>query len=237
MSLLRGNWLGRVVLGCLEPLDYTDSFPYQLCDLMVYNGESPMWCLVWIDPLWDGLDAAFGQLSPLSSVLLLLHCLSSLCSSFLYSILLSGFWLSFYFSCAWLKAICTHVYLIPLPLLIESLATNSLGVPYSASSSGSQGVATCPPIATPIHFVSLVFPLHHGMSLFHHDGQSILQIISCHSLITHQFHLLHQVRSQPLDLEPPNPTPYTCFMRLTCSTVSVGSATVFSLLRLPCIHC
>jgi len=111
VSLLKRNLLGKVVLGFPKPLDYTDYFPYQLCDLLVYNGESPMWCSVRIDPLWDGLnpssslvfDAAFGQLGPLSSILLLLHCLSSLCSSFLCSVLLSRFWwLFFCFSCAWL---------------------------------------------------------------------------------------------------------------------------------------
>ena len=45
-----------------------------------------MWFSVWIDPLWDGLnpssslvlEAASGQLDPLSSILLLLALLSSL---------------------------------------------------------------------------------------------------------------------------------------------------------------
>ena len=63
------------------------------------------------------------------------------------------------------KAIHTHGYSIHLPLPVGSSTTASFGVPCSMSSSGSQGMATCPPVAAPIRFVGLVFPLRHGMSL------------------------------------------------------------------------
>ena len=74
--------LGRVVLGFPKPLECTDSFPYQLLTFLVFNGRSPMWCYVLTDPLRDGLnlssslvlDAACGQLGPLSFCFLL-HCL------------------------------------------------------------------------------------------------------------------------------------------------------------------
>jgi len=63
------------------------------------------------------------------------------------------------------KAIHSHGCSIPLPLPVGLPDIASLGVPYSVSCSGSQGVATCPPTAVPTSFIGLVLPLHCGMSL------------------------------------------------------------------------
>ena len=140
---------------------------------------------------------------------------------------------SILFSVHGFKAIRAHGCLIPLPLPVGSPATASLGVPCSASSSGSQGVATCPPAAAPIRFIGSVFPLCRGMSLFPPWQSNRMSSLYKLRLNPPSIPLSHRAQSQSLDLGPPDLTPYARFARLTCSTVSAQSTTVFSLLCLP----
>ena len=82
VSLLKRNLFGRVVLGCPKPLEYTNSFPYQLCDLLVYNGESPMWFSVQTNPLWDGLNPSSSLVLDVPLVCLDLYLLFYCCFTF-----------------------------------------------------------------------------------------------------------------------------------------------------------
>ena len=122
------------------------------------------------------------------------------------------------FSC--LKTIRTYGSSIPLPPPVRSLATTSLGVPCSASSLGSQGVETCPPAAAPIHFVGLVFPLRHGTSLLPPWQSNRTSNLYKLRLNPPSIPFSHRARSLPLDLGPPDLTPYACFTQLTCSTIN-----------------
>lgn len=104
-----------------------------------------------IEPLGDGLnlsislvlDTTFGHLGPLSSFCFsFLHYL--LCFSVLRPLLVV-ISLSFVF-CPWLKIHSSSSFFSSSSIVFESPFAVALGIPYSASSSGSQGVATCPPV-------------------------------------------------------------------------------------------
>lgn len=95
-------------------------------------------------------------------------------------------------------------------------------------------MATCPPVngANLLHwfnssvtFVEWVF--------FHRSGQNRPQIFTNCGLIPRRFHFPHRAWSQPSNLDSLDPTPNTCFARLTCSTFSALSMKFLSLLYLP----
>ena len=56
MSLLKQICLVGWFLDSPSHLSTQTSSSYQLCDLLLYSGKSPMWCSVETDPLWDGSD-------------------------------------------------------------------------------------------------------------------------------------------------------------------------------------
>lgn len=122
---------------------------------LVFNGRRPLWCSVLIDPLRDGLnlasslvlDATFGQFGPLSSFCFLFASLSLFSlSSFLSSLFLSSSrcLVSFPLSIHGFKAVRSHGYSIHISTLSDRLLHLCLEFPVLASSSVSQGVATCP---------------------------------------------------------------------------------------------
>lgn len=166
------------------------------------------------NPLKDGsmLPCTTRQLSSLS---FLLFASLSFCSLYSFSTFsgsssqcpLSGPFCSLFTALKSVSLMAAHFLFCPHQIA----CCCSLGVPcLGVIITGSQGVATCPPTNYASSSSLVQFFGYVEKWLVHHlSSRNRPQILIHRSSIPYQIRFLHRACSHPLDLEPPDPTPFT----------------------------